>query len=124
VSEGAFSLDGKVVTHVDTLVGEAWWHGGRVFFGFGEEDGELFDGGHGNVTSVVTGEKGLRRESQISLTRFMVRFDDQRRCTAALAVTRRNAPCPSGPERRVLTPWLAMYGCCEEGGFGRKEKGE
>lgn len=56
------------VTYVDTLVGEARRYGGRVFFGFGKEDGELFDGGHGNVTSVVSGEKGLRGDDQISLT--------------------------------------------------------
>lgn len=47
-------------------MGEAWWHGRRVFFGFGEEDGELFDGGHGEITSIVAGEEGLRAQGQIS----------------------------------------------------------
>jgi hypothetical protein len=52
--------EGAASTYVDALAGEAWRHGRGFLFGFGQEDGELFDGGHGDVTPVVTGKKGLR----------------------------------------------------------------
>jgi len=42
-------------THIYAFVRETGWDGGGFFFGFGEEDGELFYGGHGDVTSVVAG---------------------------------------------------------------------
>lgn len=45
--------------YVDAFVGETGWHGGAFFFGFGEEDGEFLDGGHGDVAAVVAGEEGL-----------------------------------------------------------------
>ena len=44
---------------VDALVGDARGNGGGFFFGFGEQDGELFNGGHGDVSSVVASEQGL-----------------------------------------------------------------
>lgn len=50
---------GSAKTYVDALVGEAGRYGRRLFFSFGKEDWELFDGRHGNVTSVVSGKKGL-----------------------------------------------------------------
>ena len=45
--------------YVYAFVREAGWDCRAFFFGFGEEDGEFFDGGHGNVASVVAGEEGL-----------------------------------------------------------------
>ncbi len=45
--------------YVNAFVGETGWHGGAFFFGFGEEDGEFLDGGHGDVAAVVAGEEGL-----------------------------------------------------------------
>ena len=45
--------------YVYAFVRETWWDSGAFFFGFGEEDGEFFDGGHGDVASVVAGEEGL-----------------------------------------------------------------
>lgn len=46
-------------SYVDTLVGEAWWNGGGFLFGFAKEDRELLDGGHGDITAVVSGQQGL-----------------------------------------------------------------
>ena len=44
-----------LLTYIDSFIGETWRDGGGFFFGFGEESGELLDGGHGDVTSVVAG---------------------------------------------------------------------
>ena len=32
---------------------------GAFFFGITEEEGEFLDGGHGNISTVVAGQKGL-----------------------------------------------------------------
>ena len=45
--------------YIYAFVRETRWDGGAFFFGFGEEDGEFLDGGHGNIASVVAGEEGL-----------------------------------------------------------------
>ena len=50
----------EAATYVYAFVRETWWNGGAFFFGFGEEDGEFLNGGHGNVTAVVAGEEGLQ----------------------------------------------------------------
>lgn len=42
-------------------MGETGRHGGAFFFGVTEEDREVFDGGHGDVSAVVSGQKGLFR---------------------------------------------------------------
>lgn len=41
--------------YVYALVRETGRDGRAFFFGFGEEDGELLDGGHGDVAAVVAG---------------------------------------------------------------------
>ena len=46
---------GDTNTYVDSFVGEARGHGGALFFGVTEEDGEFLDGGHGDVSAVVSG---------------------------------------------------------------------
>ncbi len=46
-------------TYVYAFVGETGRDGGALFFGFGKEDGEFLDGGHGYVAAVVAGEEGL-----------------------------------------------------------------
>jgi len=38
---------------------EARWYRRTFFFRFAEKDGELLDRGHGDVTAVVAGKKGL-----------------------------------------------------------------
>lgn len=50
---------GKRGTNIYAFVGEAWWDGGAFFFGFGEEDREFLDGGHGYVAAIVAREEGL-----------------------------------------------------------------
>lgn len=45
--------------HVDSFGGETWWDGGGLFFRVVEEDREVFDGGHRDVTTVVASEEGL-----------------------------------------------------------------
>lgn len=41
--------------YIYALVRETRRDGGALFFGFGEEDRELFDGGHGDIASVIAG---------------------------------------------------------------------
>ena len=61
-SNGVFNeASSRRKTYIYTLVRETGWDGRALFFGFGQEDGEFFDGGHGDVASVVSGEEGLRR---------------------------------------------------------------
>lgn len=50
---------GSCHSYIYALVGEAWRYGGALFFGFGEENGELVHGGHRNVATVVASEEGL-----------------------------------------------------------------
>lgn len=50
-------------TYVDTLVRKTRRHGGALFFGFAQEDGEVLNGGHGNVPAIVAGQEGLYSES-------------------------------------------------------------
>lgn len=57
--------ESAVVSYVDAFVGETGWYRGALFFCFAKEDWELFDCGHGNVSSVVPGEEGL--VSRVSL---------------------------------------------------------
>ena len=45
--------------YIYAFVRETGRDGGAFFFGFGEEDGEFLDGGHGDVTPVVAGEQSL-----------------------------------------------------------------
>jgi hypothetical protein len=45
----------RILTYIDSFVGETRRDGGAFFFGFAKEDGELLDGGHGNVSTVVAG---------------------------------------------------------------------
>ena len=45
--------------YIYAFVRETGRDGGAFFFGFGEEDGEFLDGGHGDVASVVAGEQSL-----------------------------------------------------------------
>lgn len=47
---------------VDAFVREARWYGGGLFFGFRQENGELLDGAHGNVSAVVARQEGLALE--------------------------------------------------------------
>ena len=54
--------DGVGGSYVDTLVREAGRHRRGFFFGFAEEDGEHFDGGHGDVSPVITRQEGLALE--------------------------------------------------------------
>lgn len=46
-------------TYIDSFMRETWRDGGTFFFGFAEEEGEFLDCGHGNVSTVVAGQKGL-----------------------------------------------------------------
>lgn len=78
---------------VDAFVGETWRDGGGFFFGFAEEDGEVFDRGHGNVSSVVTGEEGL-----------------------ALEVEEEEGGCHG----EMCRLWGILGGCCWEWGGGRE----
>lgn len=50
---------GEGVAYVYAFIGETGRNGGGFFFGFGEEDGEFFNGGHGDVAAVIAGEEGL-----------------------------------------------------------------
>lgn len=56
-SSGQGSMPGG--THVDSLVGETGRHCGAFFFGVTQEDGEILDRGHGNVSAIVAGQEGL-----------------------------------------------------------------
>jgi hypothetical protein len=47
---------------VDARIGEAGWDGGGFVFGFGEENGELFDRRHGDVAAIVAGQESLAFE--------------------------------------------------------------
>lgn len=47
------------VSYVDAFVREAWWDGGALFFGLAEQYGELFDRRHGDVSPIVSRQKGL-----------------------------------------------------------------
>ncbi len=60
---GGVEREGGGETYVYAFVGETRRDGGALFFGFGEEHGELLDGGHGDVAAVVAGEEGLKRPS-------------------------------------------------------------
>lgn len=55
-------------TNVDALIGEAGRDSRAFFFGFGEEDWELFDGGHGDIASVIASKKGLKSWSALPET--------------------------------------------------------
>jgi hypothetical protein len=46
-------------TYIDAFVREAGRDGGAFFFGVAKEDRELLDCGHGDVSAVVAGQKGL-----------------------------------------------------------------
>jgi hypothetical protein len=46
-------------TYVDAFVREAWWDCGAFVFCIAEEDRELLDRGHGDISSVVTRQEGL-----------------------------------------------------------------
>ena len=46
-------------TCVDAFVRETWRYGRGLFFGFTEEDGELLDGGHGDIAPIISGKQGL-----------------------------------------------------------------
>ena len=46
---------GDTITYVYSFMGKARSHGGALFFGVTEEDGEFLDGGHGDVSAVVSG---------------------------------------------------------------------
>lgn len=65
-------------TDVDALVRETGRYGGRLFFGFVEEDGELFDGGHGNITPVVSSKQGLYMD--ISVRDVVMKYDGRSWC--------------------------------------------
>ena len=41
--------------YIYAFIRETGWDGGTFFFGFGEEDREFFDRGHGDVATVVAG---------------------------------------------------------------------
>ena len=45
--------------YVDSFGREAWWNRRGLFFGVVEEDWEVFDGRHGEVSTVVAGKEGL-----------------------------------------------------------------
>lgn len=81
--------------YIDTLVRKTWRHGGALFFGFTQEDGELLDRGHGDVTAVVSGKKGLAEVSRSIAERVLP--------PRVVSI-----PCPSSPERRSQTPWRRM----------------
>lgn len=49
-------------SHVDALVGEAWGDGRGFLLGLAEKHGELLDGGHGDVTAVVSRKERLALE--------------------------------------------------------------
>lgn len=46
-------------TYIDSFMRETRRDGGTFFFGFAEEEGEFLDCGHGNVSTVIAGQKGL-----------------------------------------------------------------
>lgn len=81
--------------YIYAFVRKTWWNGGAFFFGFGKEDGKLFDGGHGDVAPVVAGKERL----------WIYKFSDS--YTQDLFIS----PCPSGRGRKVPRPslrwWLA-----------------
>lgn len=57
-SSGRVSWDMRGA-YIDTFVGEAWWDSRALFFGLAQQDRELLDGRHGNVSPVVARQKGL-----------------------------------------------------------------
>lgn len=46
-------------TYINSFMRETRRDGRTFFFGFAEEEGEFLDCGHGNVSTVVAGQKGL-----------------------------------------------------------------
>lgn len=52
-------IERRMQAYIYAFVGEAGRDGRGFFFGFREEYGEFFDGGHGDVAAVVAGEEGL-----------------------------------------------------------------
>ena len=45
--------------YVDAFVGEAWRDSRALFFSLAQQDRELLDGGHGDISPVVACQKGL-----------------------------------------------------------------
>lgn len=87
-------------SYVDSFVGKAWRNSRGLFLGFGEEDGEVFDGGHGDVAPIVSGEEGLATTRQ-SASRLPV---------YTKKASRVQVPCPLDLGRRARTPWLEGVG--------------
>lgn len=56
-------------TYINAFMRETRSDCGTFFFGITEEEGEFLDGGHGNVSTVVAGQKGLRNAHQATVSR-------------------------------------------------------
>lgn len=56
-------------TYINAFMRETRSDCGTFFFGITEEEGEFLDGGHGNVSTVVAGQKGLRNAHQAKVSR-------------------------------------------------------
>lgn len=81
-------------TYIDSFMRETRRDGGTFFFGFAEEEGEFLDCGHGNVSTVIAGQKGLAVVS--------VAITERDSATWELSI-----PCPSSLGRIERMPW-----CC------------
>lgn len=47
------------VTYIDALIGKTWWDGRALFFRIAEQYRKSINCAHGNVSSVISGKKGL-----------------------------------------------------------------
>lgn len=47
------------VTCIDALIGKTWWDGRALFFRIAEQHWKSINCAHGNVSSVISGKKGL-----------------------------------------------------------------